>query len=124
MGIESEMLIEASSANYRIKEVPINVRYDVDGSTQNPVSHGFNVLNSVLGLISQQRPLLFFGIPGALFLIAASFFCFLVLSSFNSTHQVAIGYTMIFVLCTILGVFSIFTGLMLWTITSTRGKVQ
>ncbi len=117
------MLIEAAHPDLRIKEVPINVRYDVDGSTQNPVFHGFNVLNSILGLISQKRPLSFFGIPGVLLLLVASFFCFAVLSSFNDTHQVAIGYAMIFVLSTVLGIFCIFTGLMLWSITSLRDKL-
>lgn len=120
MAIESEMLIEASNASLRIAEVPINVRYDVDGSTYNPVSHGFDVLNNVLKLISQKRPLLFFGLPGLTLLLVASVFCFLVLDIFNSTKAVAIGYSMIFMLCTLLGVFSIFMGLMLWSIQSSK----
>ncbi len=122
MAIESEMLMDAAKAELRIKEVPIDVRYDVDSSTYNPITHGFGVLNSVLGLISQRRPLLFFGVPGAILLIAAVALCFLVLTTFNNTHAVAIGYTMIFILCTVIGTFSIFTGLMLWSINSVRAK--
>lgn len=116
MAIESEMLMDASKDGMRIKEVPINVRYDVDGSSMNPISHGIGVLNPILGLISQRRPLLSFGLPGTFLLIVGVIFCLLVLSSFNDTHQVAIGYAMIFILCTIIGIFSIFTGLMLWSI--------
>lgn len=124
MAIESEMLMDAAKVEMRIKEVPINVRYDVaKASTYNPISHGVGVLNSILGLISQRRPLLFFGIPGAILLITAAVFCFLVLNTFNNTHEVAIGYAMIFVLCTVIGIFSIFTGLMLWSITSIKGKM-
>jgi glycosyltransferase involved in cell wall biosynthesis len=122
MAIESEMLIEAAGASLRIMEVPINVRYDVDGSTLNPISHGIGVLNPILGLISQKRPLLFFGAPGFLMLIIASIFCFLVLEAFNRTMTVAIGYSMIFMLFTILGIFSIFTGLMLWSIQNIRQR--
>lgn len=55
MAIESEMLIEAGKSGLRIKEVPINVRYDVDGSTFNPVVHGLSVLFIVLGLLFQKR---------------------------------------------------------------------
>lgn len=124
MAIESEMLIDAANANLRIKEIPIKVRYDVDGSTYNPVSHGLDVLNSIMGLISQKRPLLFFGLPGFLLLILAAIFCFFVLSIFNETRAVAIGYSMIFMLCTILGVFSIFTGLMLWSIQNMLRKLK
>ena len=40
MGIESEMIADAAGAGFRIKEVPITCRYDVDGSTFNPVKHG------------------------------------------------------------------------------------
>lgn len=117
MAIESEMLMDAAKAEMRIIEVPIDVRYDVDhASSSNPISHGFSVLNSILGLISQQRPLLFFGVPGAILLIVAVILCFIVLSIFDNTHEVAIGYSMIFILCTVIGIFSIFTALTLWSI--------
>lgn len=43
-GIESEMLVDAAEAGLKIVEVPITVRYDVDGSTKDPVTHGFGVL--------------------------------------------------------------------------------
>ena len=43
-GIESEMLVDASEAGLKIVEVPITVRYDVDGSTKDPVTHGVGVL--------------------------------------------------------------------------------
>ncbi|WP_295618644.1 glycosyltransferase family 2 protein [uncultured Methanobrevibacter sp.] len=43
-GIESEMLVDAAEAGLKIVEVPITVRYDVDGSTKDPVTHGVGVL--------------------------------------------------------------------------------
>jgi glycosyltransferase involved in cell wall biosynthesis len=48
MAIESEMLADAGNAGIRIKEVEIGVRYDVDGSTKKPVSHGLEVLLAIL----------------------------------------------------------------------------
>ena len=47
-GIESEMLVDAAENGFRISEVPITVRYDVDGSTKNPVTHGVGVLLTIL----------------------------------------------------------------------------
>jgi len=47
-GIESEMLTDAANAGLRVKEVEIGVRYDVDCSTEHPVSHGVRVLVKVL----------------------------------------------------------------------------
>ena len=43
-GIESEMLVDAAEAGLKIVEVPITVRYDLDGSTKNPITHGVGVL--------------------------------------------------------------------------------
>lgn len=45
--IESEMLADAAEAGLKIVEVPITVRYDVDGSTKDPISHGVGVLLSI-----------------------------------------------------------------------------
>lgn len=124
MAIESEMLIDAAQAGARIKEVPINVRYDVEGSTMDPVTHGIGVLNPILNIVSQERPLLFFGVPGILLLMVAGIFCLMVIDIFNRTKVVAVGYSLIFMLFTILGSFSVFTSLMLWSMLSLRSKLR
>ena len=46
-GIESEMLVDAAEAGLKIVEVPITVRYDVDGSTKDPITHGVGVLLNI-----------------------------------------------------------------------------
>jgi len=68
MSAGSEILIQASDHRLKVAEVPIRVRYDIEGtSSENPVSHGVGVLMNLIKLISLRRPLVFFGIPGALF---------------------------------------------------------
>jgi len=67
-GIESDMLIEASNNNLRIMEVEITVRYDVNTTTANPVVQGFSVLIRVLELMRLNRPLILYGIAGAIIL--------------------------------------------------------
>ena len=48
-GIESEMLADAAENNFRILEVPITVRYDVENpSTKGPVSHVIGVLIKII----------------------------------------------------------------------------
>ena len=46
-GIESEMLVDAAEAGLKIVEVPITVRYDFDGSTKDPITHGVGVLFNI-----------------------------------------------------------------------------
>lgn len=120
MAIESEMLIDAAEANLRVREVPINVRYDVDGSTHNPIKHGFSVLNSIIILISQRRPMLFFGLPGALFLLTGLIFIFLMLEDFNTTRTFDVFYAMACMLSITLGAAGISTGLTLTSIHNRR----
>jgi len=65
MSAGSEILIQISDHHLKVAEVPIRVRYDIVGtSSENPVSHGIEVLMNIVRLISLRRPLVFFGIPG------------------------------------------------------------
>jgi len=43
MGISTEILIKASSRGFKIAEVPINILYEGNTSSHNPVSHGTSV---------------------------------------------------------------------------------
>lgn len=70
MSAGSEILIQAADAGLVIAEVPITVRYDIEGtSSENPFSHGLGVLMNIVRLISLRRPLVFFGIPGTVFTV-------------------------------------------------------
>jgi glycosyltransferase involved in cell wall biosynthesis len=51
MAIESEMIVDAARTGLHIKEVPIDVRYDVNGSSLHPVKHGVTVLGKIIKLI-------------------------------------------------------------------------
>ena len=46
--IESEIIVLAAKKGLKIIEVPVSCRYDVDGSTLNPIVHGFNVFSRIV----------------------------------------------------------------------------
>ena len=62
MSAASEMQFLASDAQLRVCEVPIEVRYFGEVK-RNPLGHGVDVLNGIIMLVSQRRPLLFLGCP-------------------------------------------------------------
>jgi len=63
-----EITIKVKDHHLDVVEIPITARYDIENiSTKNPVAHGIGVLNSVIGLIAEKRPLLFFGVAGVVF---------------------------------------------------------
>ena len=68
--VESDMIAHFVSNGLVLKEIPIDVRYDVPNKhKKNPVTHGMGVLTQLINLISYKRPLLAFGIPGAILIV-------------------------------------------------------
>ena len=77
MGISTEILIKSSNLGLKIAEVPTEIQYEGETSSQNPVSHGTEVLMSTLKYISIERPLRFYGIPSFIFFVIGLTFTFL-----------------------------------------------
>jgi len=71
--------------------VPVTEIYVEDGSTLNPWRHGFGVLGGLIRVISENRPLLFFGIAGAVFTIIGLILGANVLYDANMGRGVAVG---------------------------------
>nr|WP_321352434.1 glycosyltransferase family 2 protein [uncultured Methanoregula sp.] len=68
--VESDMIAHFAANNLVIKEVSIDVRYEVPNKhKKNPVTHGMGVLTQLINLISYRRPLLAFGLPGGILII-------------------------------------------------------
>lgn len=66
MELSLEMLEDAREKQLQIVEVPTVIRYDVPkGSNFTAVSHGFTVLTWAMLSLSQKKPLLVLGLPGA-----------------------------------------------------------
>jgi hypothetical protein len=74
------------------------------------------VLNGILRLTGQMRPLLFFGVPGIFVLLAGLALGSHVVSIYDATQELAVGYALITVMLTIVGTLSSFTGLILHSI--------
>ena len=111
--IESEMITRAADKNLKITEVPISNIYTTDGSTLNPIRHGIEVLSRVIAMISQRRPLFFFGLAGGLLLLAGLITGIRVLDIAATKGDLAIGSTILTTLLIIAGISSIFTGIIL-----------
>jgi len=111
--IESEMITRAADKNLKISEVPISNIYTMDGSTLNPIRHGIEVLSRVIAMISQRRPLFFFGLAGGVLLLAGLITGIRVLNIAATKGDLAIGSTIMTTLLIIAGISSIFTGIIL-----------
>ena len=114
MGIGSELVIRAHELGLTIKEVPVSCRYErLEGSTHHPLVHGASVFYSILSVIKEKRPLLFFGSSGTLFLVVGLFLGWQSADIYYSTNYFPIGKALLAALFIIVAVVAIFSALVL-----------
>lgn len=119
--IETEMISAAAEKGLKITEVPISVIYTEDGSTMNPVRHGLGVLAQIMAMISERRPLFFFGLAGVILVILGLIAGIRAVQMFSITGITPPGTAMLSALLVTTGIFSSFTGVILHILTRQRG---
>lgn len=124
MAIESEMLADAGRAGLRVKEVEVDVRYDVDCSTENPIKHGLGVLAKTLKDMEFNRPLYYFTIPGIGLGTAGVYLSLYFLHIFYLAGRLDFGSMMLTILLVIVGVFMAFTGVMLHSMAGLMRQIK
>ena len=121
-GMEStlEMLEQCKEMELSVKEVPTVIRYDVPkGSRFTAMSHGFTVLSYALISLSQKKPILAFGLPGAGLLTIGSAIGMRALNRFNDftgtslNLDLTVGPGLTAAWLSMLGISLIFTGFVL-----------
>lgn len=113
--VESEMQFLIKEHGLRVQEVPISCIY-AEPPKRNPFVHGVQVLDGILRLVGQSRPMLFFGMPAILLLITGLFIGNGMVSLYNSTQEFSLGYALTTMLLIILGAISLSTGVILHSV--------
>ena len=126
MGISTEILIKSSSLGFKIAEVPTEIQYEGDTSSQNPVSHGTGVLLSTLKYISIERPLRFYGIPSFIFFAIGLTFSFFAAQYYTEIGRLNTNLTLIASGALLIGVILIVTAVLLYSLVSVvrEGKAR
>ena len=113
--VELEMQFLAKQQDLKLIEVPVVIRYP-DQSKRPVIVHGASVLNGILRMVGQHRPLLFFGVSGVIVLLVGLLWGAYVVEIYNHKHELATGYALISVLLSVIGTLSLFTGIILHSI--------
>ena len=118
MGISTEILIKASSKNFRISEVPIKILYNGETSTHNPITHGSSVIISTIKYTSLQRPLTFYGIPSVIFLLIGSIFSYLAIQYYVEIGRLSTNLTIVGTAAILIGIVLLITAILLFSLVS------
>ena len=126
MGISTEILIKSSNLGLKIVEVPTEIQYEGDTSSQNPVSHGTEVLISTLKYISIERPLRFYGIPSLIFFAIGLTFTFSSIQYYAEIGRLNTNITLVAAGTLLIGIILIVTAILLYSLVSVvrEGKTR
>ena len=121
MGIESEMVRDAVKLGLKIKEIPISCKYEgLDTSTLEPGKHGTSVLSSILRVVQDEHPLLYFGVGGLILTIIGLSAGLYSIYQFIDAKSLPFLPSIIGALFFFLGLTSIFAGVILNSISKRR----
>ena len=118
MGISTEILIKASTKNFRISEVPIKIIYKGDTSTHNPVSHGLSVIASTIKYTSIEHPLKFYGIPSLIFFIIGFSFTYAATQYYSEIGRLNTNLTIVAAGTVLIAVVLLITSILLYSLVS------
>ncbi|MDC0856875.1 glycosyltransferase family 2 protein [Candidatus Nitrosopelagicus sp.] len=118
MGISTEILIKASSKNFKIVEVPIRILYSGDTSTHNPISHGSSVILSTIKYTSIEHPLKFYGIPSVIFFIVGLSFTYLSAQYYAEIGRLNTNLTIVAAGTILIAVVLLITSILLYSLVS------
>jgi len=117
-GVESEQLTLALKRGLRVKEVPINIRYRglPKTSKKSPLTHGGEIISTILKMVVEERPLLYLGVPGAILIISAIILGGYLLLTFNATRYFSLPTAIIMLGASIIGITLTVTALTLYAL--------
>jgi len=117
MGISAEVLMKARALGLVVTEVPVEVHYQgLETSTHNPLMHGLHVIGTILRVVVEERPLVFLGVPGVIFLLAGLSIGLWALQLYSAGQGIIISIALASVSFILIGLFTLFTAITLYAI--------
>ena len=125
MGLSLQLLSKAIQYNFKIKEVPTRISYEVEKpSTKNPLAHGIELITTIIKEISERHPLLYIGLPGIAMIIVGLIAGICLLQIFNSTRYFSLPLAIIAMGATLTGIILATTALTLRAIIEQIKKLK
>jgi len=117
-GVESEQITLAIKRGLRIKEVPITIKYKGLPKTSKKfsISHGGEIIATILKLVVEERPLLYLGLPGTILMLLAITLGTYLLLLFNATRYFSLPIAIIALGASLAGITLMIAALTLYAL--------
>lgn len=115
--VESEMQFLANDYRLKVVEVPITIRY-LDKPKRSVIKHGFHVLNGIINLVAQHRPLLFLGGSGLVSVMVGLLLGVLAFNQYMNDQTIPAALAIASLLLSINGTVAMFSGIILHSLRS------
>ncbi|TDA37319.1 MAG: hypothetical protein DSO08_05920 [Candidatus Methanomethylicota archaeon] len=109
--VDAWIMKELREAKIRIIEVPVSVSYTIE--KRGVLAHLSKIINAWISQTVERKPLVYLGIPGAIFFLGSLFAAFRVLMIFQSTKAIAIGTAILFLALLSAGIFMMISALVI-----------
>ncbi len=125
-GVDAEMLSLAEKNGITIAEVPVTVRYKglKKTSKKTPLTHGGELIGSLLRMVIEESPLKYLGIPGATLLIIGMLAAIYMVLGYNSTKLISLHSMIVSMGSTIVGLLLIVTAFILFGLQKIRNRIN
>jgi len=101
----------------RLAEVPVSCKYKgVKASTYNPVTHALSVLGTIVTLVGERHPMTFLGLPGLVLVCVGLYGWIWVINRYAEVQTLPTGTALVSTILLLIGIFAVFSGLILFTI--------
>ena len=124
MGVDSQIIIDASRIGLKVVEVPINVNYRNIKPTHNPIKHLMMVIDYIIRRIIEKNSLLYLGVPGLLSIIAGILAGVRVIDIFLKNRAIATGTALISIMLLIIGFLLLTATIIIETVRSVTGRIK
>jgi len=126
MGVSVEIMINAKKQGLRIREVSATCDYGtaVENSTRNPITHGADVIMSIVKLVVEDKPLMLLGMPGIICLIAGVVFGVWMLQIYAAEHRIVTNIALASIAFILIGFFTLSTAITLYAISRLTKKTN
>jgi glycosyltransferase involved in cell wall biosynthesis len=124
-GIEYEQISIAQKANLTIVEVPISISYHgMSTSKKNPISHGLELVITILRIMIAEKPLLIIGIPGIASTFLGLYLGYLMLMMFNTEGYFSVPIAFLALALIILGITLLLSSMTMYGILLLRRDLK